>query len=82
MDGTVFGEPARFVPARKPNPHLAFAHGPWHCLGAPLARLELQVVFTTLFDRLPSLRLAVDAGQLRLTDDQFASSLVALPVMW
>jgi cytochrome P450 len=43
--------------ARKPNSHLAFGAGTHFCLGAPLARLELDVLFTTLLRRLPNIRL-------------------------
>jgi len=42
---------------RKDNPLLTFGLGTHYCLGAPLARLELQVLFKTLFQRWPDLRL-------------------------
>ena len=42
-DPTVFAEPDRFVADRDPNPHLAFGAGIHFCLGAPLARMELQI---------------------------------------
>ena len=42
---------------RKPNSHLAFGSGTHFCLGAPLARLELEILFTTLLRRLPGIRL-------------------------
>ena len=45
---------------RDPNPHLAFGFGPHFCLGAALARLELNVMFDVLFRRLPDLELASD----------------------
>ncbi|MEV5528821.1 cytochrome P450 family protein [Streptomyces prunicolor] len=53
-----FPEPERLDVARRDNPHLAFGHGPHYCLGAPLARLELQVTFSTLLQRHPHLELA------------------------
>ncbi|XUL92616.1 cytochrome P450 family protein [Streptomyces galilaeus] len=50
-----FPEPERLDVARRDNPHLAFGHGPHYCLGAPLARLELQVVLSRLLQRHPRL---------------------------
>jgi cytochrome P450 len=43
-DDAVFVDPFRFDVGRAPNPHLAFGHGLHHCLGAPLARKEIEVV--------------------------------------
>ena len=48
----------RFDPFRSPAPHVAFGGGIHFCLGAPLARLELQVALPILFERRPGLRLA------------------------
>jgi cytochrome P450 len=52
-----FERPDELDLARKPNSHLAFGAGTHFCLGAPLARLELDVLFTTLLRRLPTVRL-------------------------
>ncbi|MDR3080605.1 MAG: cytochrome P450, partial [Streptomyces sp.] len=53
------GSPADFDPTRPTaGEHLAFGHGPHHCLGAPLARAELQIVSGTLLRRVPGLKLA------------------------
>jgi pentalenolactone synthase len=84
MDEEVFHDPASFRPARQEIPHLTFGYGPHLCAGAPLARLELQVVFGTVFQRFPGLRLAVPAADLRLRDNLITvwGSLAELPVTW
>ena len=60
-DPTVFRDPDRFDPHRKPNPHLAFGHGIHFCLGAPLSRLEAAVALPMLLEQLPGLRCDPDA---------------------
>jgi cytochrome P450 len=57
-DPAVWTEPARFDPARPVTTNLAFGAGLHFCVGAPLARLELQIALPVLFARLPGLRLA------------------------
>lgn len=81
-DERVFAEPARFLIERRPNPHLTFGHGPRFCLGAPLARLELQAVFARLTPRFPRLRLAVPLEDLRVRSEVLTGGLFALPVTW
>jgi cytochrome P450 family 142 subfamily A polypeptide 1 len=56
-----FPDPFRFDSTRTPNDHVAFGFGPHFCLGAALARLELEVSLTTVLDRLPDIRLVDDA---------------------
>ena len=57
-DPSRFDEPDELRLDRDPNPHLTFGAGRHFCLGAPLARLELQTSFATVLSRLPRLELA------------------------
>ena len=67
---------------RSPNPHLTFGHGAHYCIGASLARIELQEVFTRIPARLPGLRLAVPRTGLRLRTDRLTGGLAELPLAW
>jgi cytochrome P450 monooxygenase len=82
FDERVFDEPERFDITRSPNPHLAFSRGITHCIGAPLARVEMTEVFTGLLARLPELRLAVAHDQLHAITSQLGAGIVELPVTW
>ncbi|GLZ47683.1 cytochrome P450 [Actinomycetospora sp. NBRC 106375] len=79
-DAEAFGSADAFDPDRSPNPHLSFGHGPHFCIGASLARTELRVGLTTLFTRLPGLRLAVDPEALTLHTERLTGGLDRLPV--
>ncbi len=57
-DPARFAEPHRFDPRREQNSHTSFGAGIHFCVGAPLARLELEIGLQVLFDRLPNLQLA------------------------
>jgi cytochrome P450 len=63
-DESVFRDPDELDITRQPNPHLAFGHPPHICMGAQLARLELQVSLETIPSRLPGLRIAVPESDL------------------
>jgi cytochrome P450 len=63
------------------NRHVAFGKGIHVCLGAPLARVEGQVAFSTLFRRFPQLRLAVPAEELRW-GSSFLRGFARLPVLF
>lgn len=61
-DDTIFSHPFTFDITRSPNDHVAFgAFGRHHCLGAPLARLELRILFEELLTRMTDFELATDA---------------------
>jgi cytochrome P450 len=61
-DSTVYADPLRFDLNRKEATHVGFGYGAHYCLGAPLARMELQVTVSTLLSRLPNLRLDDEAN--------------------
>ncbi|MEV4844350.1 cytochrome P450 [Micromonospora matsumotoense] len=81
-DESVFPDPDRLDLDRETNPHLAFGHGPHHCIGAQLARMELQVVLETLLAHTPGLRLAVPESALTWKSGLLVRGLTALPVSW
>ncbi|RSD10835.1 cytochrome P450 [Amycolatopsis eburnea] len=62
--------------------HLAFGHGVHHCLGAPLARLEMRAAFPALLRRLPSLSLAVPDSEVEYRVFSSVYGAAALPVDW
>ena len=57
-DPNVWNKPNQFVPTRATTSHAAFGAGLHFCVGAPLARLELQIALQVLFSRRPNLRLS------------------------
>ena len=81
-DRSVFIDPDRLDITRDAAGHLAFGAGVHHCLGAQLARLELQEAFRGLIGRLPGLRLAVPASDLEFKPGMAIHSLRELPVRW
>ncbi|MBO3747335.1 cytochrome P450 [Streptosporangiaceae bacterium NEAU-GS5] len=63
--------------------HIAFGHGPHRCLAHALAPLQLEIVYLTLFRRIPDLRLAIPEEELRFTyHSPQACGPVELPVTW
>lgn len=81
-DAAVFPDPDRFDVHRTPGTHLSFGHGKHYCIGAPLARIELQAAFSQLADRFPGLALAVPVEELVIRHHTQTGGLVALPVTW
>lgn len=81
-DEAVFADADRLDFHRPGNPHLGFGHGIHYCFGAQLARMELQVAVETLVRRLPTLRLAGPAEELRWKPGLLVRGLEALPVTW
>jgi cytochrome P450 len=81
-DEGVFPDPKRFDITRERNPHLSLSHGAHFCLGAPLARLKLQYLFVRLFERFPTLRLAVPLDEIQPVREAVAGAVSHLPVTW
>src|SRR5450631_2132786 len=79
-DPEQFHNPEELDIARQENQHLAFGKGIHYCLGAPLARLEGQIAFGTLIQRLPNLHLASDPEQLIWNNNFMLRGLRSLPV--
>jgi cytochrome P450 len=76
-DPAVFADPDTFDLGRAPNPHLGFGAGIHFCLGAPLARIEIQAVLAALRDQLPDLAPAATPAR---RPEFVIRGLVALPV--
>lgn len=81
-DPAVFENPADLDIERGARHHIAFGFGPHQCLGQNLARTELQIVFDTLFRRIPTLRLAAPVDELALKTDASIYGAYELPVTW
>ena len=80
-DPRVYDEPERFDIHRGARNHLAFGYGAHQCLGQNLARIALDIVFNTLFARIPDLRLATPVESLPLKDVQ-PYGFHEIPVVW
>src|SRR5439155_961353 len=76
-DEEVFPHADRFDVGRTPNDHLAFGIGHHFCLGANLARLEIQIMFEELLRRLPDIELAGPVERLR---SNFINGIKRMPV--
>lgn len=78
-DDRVFENPAEFDIRRSPNPHYAFGYGPHFCLGAQLARTQMQAIFRELLGRLDHIEMA---GEVQYLRSNFQRGLKSLPVKW
>ncbi|MFV8170783.1 cytochrome P450 [Mycolicibacterium peregrinum] len=78
-DEEIFANPHRFDVGRDPNKHLAFGYGVHFCLGAALARMEMNSLFTELLGRLDSIELA---GTPELSATTFVGGLKHLPIRY
>jgi cytochrome P450 len=72
----------QFDPVRESAQHLAFGHGIHHCIGAPLARLEMRIAYPALFRRFPALRMAVPFEEIQWRGNTNIYGLEALPLTW
>ncbi|GAB3721679.1 cytochrome P450 [Amycolatopsis oliviviridis] len=81
-DPSAFPDPGALDVRREARHHLAFGHGRHLCLGAPLARVELQVVYSTLCRRVPTLRLAKPLEELEFDENAIFYTVRELPVTW
>lgn len=81
-DESVYTDPDELDLTRQEASHIGFGHGPHHCLGAPLARMELQVALRTLLTRLPDLRLAVPETDVTWKSGVATRAPAHLPVTW
>jgi cytochrome P450 len=78
-DDDVFADPFSFDVGRDPNKHIAFGYGVHFCLGAALARLEINSFFSALLPRLKSVELAGSAAHVATT---FVGGLKHLPIRY
>ena len=78
-DEEIFDEPFRFDVGRDPNKHVAFGYGVHFCLGAALARMEMNSLFTELVSRWESIELA---GEPELSATTFVGGLKHLPIRY
>jgi cytochrome P450 len=81
-DPSFIEDPDRLDISRGAPGHVAFGHGVHHCLGAPLARMEMHIAFPALLRRFPDLALAVPDDQVDFHTYNAIFGLRSLPVTW
>ncbi|ACZ87082.1 cytochrome P450 [Streptosporangium roseum] len=82
MDESVFTDPFTLDIRRKENHHMTFGAGIHYCVGAALARMELQVATESLLRRFPGIRLAVPADDMPRGLGGFMEGFSEIPVTW
>ncbi|MFC4121794.1 cytochrome P450 [Nonomuraea zeae] len=83
QDATAFDRPGEFDITREDvGGHLTFSVGPHFCVGAALARTQLQIATESLLRRFPRLRLAVPAKDLRRHEGSLLEAFTEIPVTW
>jgi len=82
MDASAFPEPRKLDVHRQNNKHLTFGAGIHFCLGAALARVELQTATAGLLRRFPGLRLAVPGAEIPRSNDMFFNGFTEVLVTW
>ncbi|CAN5488770.1 cytochrome P450 [soil metagenome] len=82
LDPAFISRPHDFDPSRSPKGHLGFGFGVHQCLGLNLARAEMQIAFSTLARRLPTLRLTAPVEQLAFNNTKEIYGVSELPVAW
>jgi cytochrome P450 len=81
-DADAFPDPDSLDIRRVARHHVAFGYGVHQCLGQPLARMELQVVYSTLYRRIPTLELAIPFEDVQYKNDAIVYGVQSLPVTW
>jgi cytochrome P450 len=81
-DPAAYPEPDKLDLSRDAGQQLGFGYGRHQCVGQQLARAELQIVFHTLFRRIPTMRLAVPFDEIPFKHDRLAYGVYELPVTW
>ncbi|RZE87039.1 cytochrome P450 [Streptomyces albidoflavus] len=81
-DGEKFERPDEIDLDRPSVPHMTFGWGSHHCLGSPLAVMELEIALSTLLRRFPDLALAVEPGEVEWNATSIWRYPLALPVTW
>jgi cytochrome P450 len=81
-DPDVFAAPEELNIHRDARRHFAFGYGAHQCLGQHLGRLELDIAYTTLFSRVPTIRLAVPFEELPFKSDAMLYGINEVPITW
>ena len=81
-DPSVFPDPDRPDLHRPSNPHVGFGYGTHFCVGSALAKVEISLALTGLFDRFPDLRLARPYESLEWRSYAHLGGIEEVPVTW